>query len=71
MNFLYKFYLDYKDQLGRFVRIAVVTFLASGVLTGSTYTKDALVAAVVAALEVAWRVVSPTVPVTSTVPPPA
>jgi hypothetical protein len=58
----------YKDQVFRFVRLFVMAFGATGVLTAGSYTKDAIVAAVVSALETAWREVNPTAPTSAIVP---
>ncbi len=64
MNYFKDFWATHKTQLFRFVRVTVMTFLATGVLTSGSYNKDAVIAAVVAALEVGWRVLFPADPVT-------
>lgn len=66
MSFLKNLFNTHKTQLVRFARIAVVTFFAGGVFTASGYNKDALVAAAVGALEVAWRAVFPADPAPTT-----
>lgn len=54
-----------KAQIGRFVRLFVSAVIATGILgqvmTGG-WNRTAIVAAIVGALEVAWRSFSPVVP---------
>lgn len=51
-----------KAQAVRFLRLFVVAFFASGVLLKSGLGMDAIVSAVVGAVEVAWRQMNPVVP---------
>ncbi len=59
-------------QILRFVRLFVVAILSTGVLLkGSALSWDALGAAVIAALEVAWRQLNPVAPAVEAPAPPA
>lgn len=59
-------------QVLRFVRLFVVAFVSSGILLrGAALSWDAVGAAVIGALEVAWRQVSQVAPVAAPVEPPA
>lgn len=51
-----------KQQAYRFGRLFVVALLATGVLSSGSYGRDAIVSAVVGALEVAWRQFAPVAP---------
>lgn len=64
MNYFINFWDGHKTQLFRFARVAVATFAASSVWTSGSYNKDAIMAAAVGSLEVAWRVLFPADPVT-------